>query len=315
MQKYQRVALSDRIQIEACLASGLKISEIAKNLGLHKTTIYREIKRNKNFDRYGALEADERASIRVQSCRRSYKLKGMLLQFTLSKLKVGWTPDQVSNRLKQESSQYRISQQTIYRMVKRLDLEPTHLRFGYKRKGFGRTHQRRWSRESDWKLSIHDRPMEAELRLEIGHWERDLFCAKDKRTVLTLTDRKSRFTIFRKNPNFKSQEVAKLTNKIMRERNLTVKTITNDNGSEFFDVKAIKAPVYFCDVKSPGQRGTVENTIGLMRRFIKKGTDLNKISYQKLQALEDQINLRPRKCLDYKTPYEVFYNKKVALAV
>ena len=83
----------------------------------------------------------------------------------------------------------------------------------------------------------------------------------------------------------------------------------------FFDTKTLKVQSYFCDVLKPGQRGTVENTIGLLRRFIKREIDLDQISPQKLKALENQINLRPRKCLDYKTPYEVFYNKKVALAV
>ncbi len=317
MQKYQRVALEDRIQLQAYLLSGLKVSEIAKNLNFHKTTIYRELKRHatKSNQGYLAIEAELRSEQAFRRCKRSYKLQDELLLFTLKKLRLGWTPEQVSNRLKKEQSKYSISYQSIYRLIDRLNLRKTHLRFGYKRRGFGRSIQRQWSRKSSWKLSIHDRPKEADKRCEIGHWERDLFCAKNKRTVLTLTDRKSRFSVFKKNPNFKSADVARLTNQVIDEKNLVVKTITNDNGSEFFDVKALKVPVYFCDVKSPGQRGTIENTIGLMRRFIRKQTDLTQLSHQRLQELEDQLNLRPRKCLDYKTPYEIFYNTKVALAV
>lgn len=315
MQKYRRVALKERLQIEAWLLAGLKISEIAKNLNFHKSTVYREIKRNKLGKKYQADEAEIKSEARFKSCKRGYKLQGELLQYTLSKLKIGWTPEQVSQRLKLEGSNHSVSHQSIYRLVHRLDLQKTHLRFGYKRKGFGRITQQRWSRQSQWKLSIHDRSILADLRLELGHWERDLFCGKDKKTIFTMTDRRSRFTVLRKNENYKSDQVAQLTNQIIKEKSLEVKTITNDNGSEFFDVKAIRVPVYFCDVKSPGQRGTVENTIGLIRRFIKKDTDLQTISPQKLQKLEDQLNLRPRKCLDYKTPYEVFYGKTVALAV
>lgn len=317
MQKYRRVALRDRIQIQACIQSGLGVSEIAKNLKFHKTTIYRELKRNKRVDdaNYMAIEADLESKNKFKACKRSYKIQGVLLEFTLKRLRQGWTPEQIIRRLRREKSKYHVSYQTIYRLVQRLSIRKTHLRFGYKQRGWGRLNQRKWSRQSRWKLSIHDRPEAANLRSEIGHWERDLFYGKNRKTIFTMTDRKSRYTVFRKNPNFKSEEVAKLTNKVIEEKNLEVKTITNDNGSEFFDVKSLKVPVYFCDVGQPGQRGTIENTIGLIRRFIKKDTDLSQISRKKLQEIEDQINLRPRKCLDYRTPYEVFYNTKVALAV
>lgn len=312
MQKYRRVALDDRYQIQAYLASGMRISELAGELGFNKSTILRELKRNSGIV-YQAGIAQARARARFSRCKRAFKIEGKFRDFVLQKLQQGWSPDQISERLERENSTFQVSYQTIYRLVERLKLRRTHLHFGYKRRGFGRNTQRKWSRQSAWKKSIHDRPQEANTRSGLGHWERDLFFTKARKTIMILTDRKSRFSLLAKNPNFRSREVALLTKKLLQ--NTTCKTITNDNGSEFFDVDSIKVPVYFCDVLKPGQRGTVENTIGLLRRFIKKDTDLSTLSNRALTALQTQINLRPRKCLDYKTPFEVFYNQKVALAV
>jgi len=315
MQAYRRVTLEDRFYIQASLETGLTITEIANRLGFHKSTVSRETRRLSQELEYKAHDADLNANDRYKRCRRRYKLDGELLQFTLSRLKEGWTPEQIKGRLQREGSGYRISIQTIYRHVRRLNLRKTHLRFGYKRRGFGRLKRQKDCRESGWKQSIHERPLAANRRQEVGHWERDLFFTKHRKTVLVLTDRKSRYTILARNPNFKAKEVAKLTTSLLKRAPTTSKTITNDNGSEFFDVSSIKIPVYFCDVLNPGQRGTIENTIGLVRRFIKKDTDLSKISDYKLKKLQTQLNLRPRKCLDYKTPYEVMYKQTVALAV
>ena len=315
MQKYRRVALGDRYQIQAYISSGLTASEIASCLGFHKSTIFRELRRN-GAKSYDPVEANGKAQARFSLCKRRYKISAEdAKEFVLRRLEVGWSPNQISTRLAIEESSDYFSYQTIYRFVRRLGLKKTHLHFGYKRWGQGRIIHRRASRQSSWKQSIHDRPEVANLRSEIGHWERDLFFTKARKTVIILTDRKSRYTLLAKNPNFRSSEVAALTTKLLKRAKIKSKTITNDNGSEFFDVSSMKVPVYFCDVLKPGQRGTVENTIGLLRRFIKRDTDLSKISDRELRELEKQINLRPRRCLDYKTPFEVFFNTKVALAV
>ncbi len=315
MQAYRRVTLEDRYYIQASLEAGISSTEIAKRLGFHKSTISREKRRYSLGSRYKALAAEEAAQERFTSCRRPLKLQGKLLEFTLKRLVEGWSPDEVARRLRLEKSNFSVSQQTIYRQVKRLSLKKTHLRFGYKRRGFGRAKRLKHCRESDWKQSIHDRPLAADRRSELGHWERDLFFTKNRKTVLVLTDRRSRYTILSRNPNFKSGEVAKLTKSLLKKIPIKARTITNDNGSEFFDTKTVNVPIYFCDVLNPGQRGTIENTIGLIRRFIKRDADLECISDRKLKTLEKNLNLRPRKCLDYRTPYEVMYKTKVALAM
>ncbi len=313
MPKYQRVTLQHRIEIQASLRSGLRIMDIAKVLGFHKTTIWREIKRHQGRNNYQAIDAAKQAQKNFSRCRRRFKLQGELLNFTLLKLVRGWSPDQIERRLIKENSAYRISSQTIYRQVRRMDLKKTHLHFGYKRRGFGRSAQVNRLRGSTWKTSIHERCRNANERAELGHWERDTMFDQKKKSILVLTDRKSRFTVLAKNATLKAREVAQRTTDVLKK--LPVETITNDNGSEFFDIKTLKVPVYFCDVLKPGQRGTVENMIGLLRRFLKREQDFTQISPRKLRAIQDRINHRPRKCLDYRTPYEVFYETNVALAM
>jgi IS30 family transposase len=250
MQTYRRVTLQDRFYIQASIEAGSRQSEIASRIGFHKSTISREIKRLGLGSKYKASEANSISEDKFRRCRRRLKLSGALLKFTLKRLKSGWTPEQITARLRHEESDHNVSAQTIYRQVRRLGLLKTHLRFGYKRRGFGRLKKQKDCRKSGWKQSIHDRPSDANRRRNLGHWERDLFFTKNKKTVLVVTDRKSRYTMLMRNPNFKSENVAKLTNKLLSRSPVESHTMTNDNGSEFFDVGAVKIPVYFCDVQS-----------------------------------------------------------------
>jgi IS30 family transposase len=313
MQKYRRVILKDRIQIQSYLILGLNLNQIAKILGFHKSTISREIKRH-TLAVYSATDADFSAKAQFKRCRRRFRINELLSSYILDRLKMGWSPEQIGGRLKCEGSSYSLSHQTIYRHFYRNKLNKGKLlRFGYKRRGFGRKFALDMSRNSSWKLPIASRPDEANQRTEIGHWERDLFFGLNRKTVLILADRKTRYTMLKKTNNFKSEEIANITNELLANKPL--KTITNDNGSEFFDVKAIGAPVYFCKAWKPQQRGTVENTIGLLRQYLKRKTNLDEVTETTIKALEMRINLRPRKILDYKTPYEVFHNQTVALAM
>lgn len=121
--------------------------------------------------------------------------------------------------------------------------------------------------------------------------------------------------MLRKSKTLKARKISELTNEMLVASKIKTRSVTNDNGSEFFDVGSMKFPVYFCDVLKPQQRGTVENTIGLIRHFIKRGAALENISAQKIRALQQMLNLRPRRVLDYRTPYEVLYGQTVALAM
>jgi len=151
--------------------------------------------------------------------------------------------------------------------------------------------------------------------MRIGDWERDSMLISNRRHILVCTDRKSRFTKITPLESIKVKDVAQVTLALLKKTGRRVHTITNDNGPEFKHSPKLPVPVYFCDPRKPQQRGTVENTIGLIRQFIKRSTKFKQLTADDYTNMEESLNFRPRKCLDYKTPYEVFYNKSVAVVV
>ena len=182
-----------------------------------------------------------------------------------------------------------------------------------RKKGGGRLSQR--VKRQSKTLSIHSRPLIVRKRKRIGDWERDGMYGAHRQQLLVLTERKSRYTRIGKMGTGKSRQVAELSKEILLSLRKRVFTITNDNGTEFNDTASLPCKVYFCDPQKPQQRGTVENTVGLLRQYIKRNTDLDTLTKEEIKSLENKINFRPRKCLDYKTPFEVFFKKKVALAM
>lgn len=316
MQTYRRVAREDRCQIVAFRKAGLNCSEIAKHLGFHKSTITREIKRNcDGRQRYGeGIAAHRRAMERFQRCRRRDHIQADFSAEICDKLLEGWSPEQISGRLKREKSDQQVSHQTIYRHIRKQNLPRFFLlRWGFKRRGFGREKARANSRPEGRRKTIDERPKAATERRQKGHWERDSFFVGNRKTFLVLVDRRSRLTLIRKAATLNAKKIAKLTMKMIAEAKAEAKTITNDNGSEFFEPTSV--PIYFARARKPQQRGTVENAIGLARQYITRQMNINDLSIKEVQAIEDRLNFRPRKILDYKTPHEVFYRKKVALAV
>jgi IS30 family transposase len=169
--------------------------------------------------------------------------------------------------------------------------------------------------KQEGKTSIEQRPVESNKRLRLGDWERDCMYGARGERLLVCVDRKSRLTKITKVVGRTVRDITKLTNKLLQETKRKIHTITNDNGPEFRHPDGAIAPVYYCHPRRPQERGTVENTIGLIRQYIKRTTDLTLLTNQDIKHVEEVLNFRPRKCLDYKTPYEVFYGKSVALAL
>lgn len=160
---------------------------------------------------------------------------------------------------------------------------------------------------------IHDSPREADNRVEIGHWEGDTVLGKSgKACVVTLVDRKSRYLLIGKAAKRTSEAVTDTLSDLMKLWPGRSLTITPDRGKEFAKVQCLTdkfgTPFYFPDPHSPWQRGTNENTNGLLREYLPKGTDLDSITDRRIQAYAEQMNNRPRKCLGWKTPYEIFFN-------
>lgn len=318
MKKYSRVSYETRCQINAFLQAKFSIPEIAKRLGCHKSTIYRELKRNINYSgTYAPKSAHDLARRRYSRCRKNYLMQGVILDLIIEKLKIGWSPEQISGRLKKEKIKAP-SHSSIYKYIYgdrcrekrrpyRRDLA-IYLRKHGKR-GAGRYVQRKHLSQSG--TSIRYRPQIVKQRKRIGDWERDTMHTANGVQILVMNDRKSRLTKLSVLESRKNSEVDSRTRQLIEETNRKAFTITNDNGADFKGTKGLPYKVFFCDPYKPQQRGTVENTIGLLRQYIKRNTDVRELD---MRIFENILNNRPRKVLDYQTPHEVYFKKKVALA-
>jgi transposase, IS30 family len=313
MRNYRRVAYGDRCQIHAFLQAEVSVLKIANQLGFHKTSIYREISRNRILKRgYIAGRAHQLWVRRIRNCRRPRVITGTLRVYVVNRLMEGWSPEQISGRLKHEKNG-NVSAPTIYRFVRQhWAAFKTCLRW-YNRRGGGRLRMRRYKRGIG--LSIYSRPEAANRRSRRGDWERDCFMVAKRKLVLVCTDRLSRYTLIQKVPQFTAKAMSRLTWRMIRSTRKRAFTITNDNGTEFREGPSMKIPVYYCSPNKPQQRGTIENTIGLIRHYIKQDVNHDTLTEEYVTEVQEALNYRPRKCLDYRTPYEVFFKKKVALAM
>lgn len=311
MQKYRRITHEDRCHIYALLKTGMSKAKISLDLGFHKSTIFRELKRNKIRSYYFPLTATRNAKLSFYRCRRKLVISGESEAMVIHLLSLGLSPEQISGRLYLEG-QNSPSVQSIYNFLhKHLKELLPYLR-RYKKKGGGRYLQRK-SRHLNRRY-IEERPQIANDRHRLGDWERDTFIAKNGQSILVCVDRRSRLLRMKKVKNLSSQEIASATRVLLT--NFKIHTLTNDNGPEFrrADKLDYGKKVYFCRPQKPHQRGTVENTIGLLRQYITRNTDISCMTDREIKDLEDHLNNRPRKTLGYKTPLEVHFNKFVALA-
>jgi transposase, IS30 family len=322
--KYQQLSLEERYQIQAGLRLRQSQAAIARQLGRHPSTISREIARNSDPRAtvpYSPKGAARRAhKRRVVKGEQQRKIQGALRELVEQKLRLSWSPEQISGRLALEMG-IRISHETIYQHVLRDCQKHGFLRYclrfgGYKQHRFKKSKVGARTRErKNW---IDQRPRAANERLQLGHWERDsLLGARGSSVVLTMVDRKSRYAQLRHVAKHDSEHVADATASVLRRHRSISKTLTNDNGSEFARDPELQSridiPIYFCEPGSPWQRGSVENLNGLIRQYLPKGADLDFLPPGWLAAVEKTLNHRPRKTLGYRTPHEVFYKQTAIL--
>jgi len=307
---YCRVTSEDRLRIKDGLDAGLSKTEIADKLGFHKSTIGREILRNEGSRGYRPKQAHLKAIAREFPKHGPYKMNPVIMMRIIERLEVKWSPEQIYNRLRMEGEEI-VSAETIYKFIledRRCggELWKNLRRSGRHRKKRFPSEDRRGKIKNT--RSISKRSKRANKRRKRGHWERDLMIGKDHQSaVLAIVDRKSRFNRFRKLNGKHAKRVTKET--IIALKGLPKKSMTNDCGKEFSDhesyEKKTKVKVFFCDPYSSFQRGTNENRIGLLRQYFPKKSDLTNVSNKQLEAIEFEINNRPMKILDWKTPYEV----------
>jgi IS30 family transposase len=315
-----RLSLMDRTEIHAGLARADSGAAIARGLSKHPSTITREIASNGGRDGYRPVEAHRRA---LRAARRPQRMKletnPALAAYVVASLEQLWSPEQIEQRLLSEfpdDAEMRVSHETIYQSLYvqgRGELRKELARC----LRTGRAVRRRRDQSSHTvgqiagMVNISERPAEVEDRAVPGHWEGDLIIGtRGGSAIGTLVERSTRFVMLLHLPNTHTAEEvnAAMAAKITELPATLVRSITWDQGSELARHRQFSidtgVDIYFCDPHSPWQRGSNENTNGLLRQYFPKGTDLSVHGAAHLDAVADQLNGRPRKTLNWRTPAE-----------
>lgn len=320
---YSHLTPNEREEISRGLALGASFHAIAQRLGRSKGTVCREVARNApDRDGYRSVEAGSAAHQRASRPRRPRKLgPGPLWARVISLLRLGWSPEQVAGRLRRDypdDMSMRASHETIYLalyIMPRGGLRRELL--ALLRRGHKTRHPRGRGADRRGKIpdmvSIHERPQEAEDRRVPGHWEGDLIKgARNASAVGTLVERTTRLVLLARLDGATAHE-ARLgfQRRLRRVPQPLRKSLTYDQGKEMAEHTALsenlRIRVFFADPHSPWQRGTMENTNGLLRQYLPKGEDLSQFSQRDLNTIAERLNTRPRKTLDFATPLEAFH--------
>lgn len=292
------------------------ISQIAKDIGCHKSTVSREIRRNSINQNYHFKQA--RQLYQSRRCRQQpTKLTPERIRYIDELIKQKLSPEQVCAYLGKHH-RIRLHHSTLYRHIHR-DTQNggtlfTHLRIcskPYRKKYAGKN----WSKgKVPNRVGIEERPAIVDSKERIGDWEVDTIVGKDQKSALVVaTERKTKLTRIRKIENFKAENTAQMVIAMLRKYKKWVHTITMDNGKEFYRhtliAKALNAATYFCRPYHSWEKGLVENTNGLIRQYFPKGTDFRVITDDEIRAVETALNRRPRKSLNYETPESLFFGR------
>jgi IS30 family transposase len=316
------LTLAEREEISRGIVAGRSIRSIALLLGRAPSTVSREIQRNGGQQRYRASQADQAAwerAKRPKTCKLAQS--PALARVVAKKLQLEWSPQQIAGWLKHSypNDEYgQVSHETIYKTLfiqARGALKKELLQHLRRTRAMRRSRHHSLKGEGLGKItdtvSIRERPASAEDRAVPGHWEGDLLFGSNNSQVATLVERHTRYVMLAKVDSKDSETVI---NALIRQAHKLpgelYKSLTWDRGSEMAEHKrftlATDIKVYFCDPQQPWQRGSNENTNGLLRQYFPKGMDLSNVSQAKLNAVARQLNERPRKTLNYETPAERF---------
>jgi IS30 family transposase len=317
MRPYHQLTQEQRYQIYALRKMGHSLSEIAEVIRVHKSTVSRELKRNRGQRGYRPQQAQNLARERRQKGVPRITAKMWALVERL--LRQDWSPEQISGRLKKEQK-ICLSHEWIYQYV----LEDKqaggdlyrHLRCQKKRRKRYRKYDRRGKLSNC--RSIEAGPAVVNSRKRLGDWEVDTMIGKrHKQAIVTLTERKSRFTLLGKVAQRTAQAVHNQIHKLLLPVADKVYTLTSDHGKEFAYheqiAETLQLTFYFAHPYAAWERGTNENTNGLLRQYFPKKHDFQWVSHKEINQAMSRLNLRPRKSLRFKTPFEVFYHSSVAL--
>jgi transposase, IS30 family len=323
---YHHFTPVERGKLELMVKQGKSHQQIADELGFHRTSVLRELRRNGLRERYHAESAQKRYAQRRKACRQRPKLSGdtPFRDYVTDKIALEqWTPELVAGRLPLDypgTDQMRVCHESIYQAIYKdgdyLDmLRPELPQARPKRRKRGQGKRRRGPSIPN-RVDISERPAAVDKREEIGHWEGDTVVGKGQDGfAVTLVERTSRRLAAAKTRTKAALEVQQAVIEALQDHPAPwVKTITFDNGTEFAGheviAKELSVSVYFTAPYSAYQRGSNEQVNGLIRRYLPKGTAFRNLTQQQLDEIVEKINNRPRKCLGYRTPNEVFKEQR-----
>ncbi|MBN9987382.1 IS30 family transposase [Rhizobium laguerreae] len=326
---YSQIDIDERRKIARWCTAGVSVDVIAEKLHRHRSTIFRELRRNTFEDRempdlngYYCVMANDMARERRAKLRKLARF-AQLRQSVIERIMHGWSPQQIAGRLQLERHPISVSHETIYKFAYSSDGHaiklwrhlPEH-RARRRPRHARRRHGKRFTPD----VNILYRPDAVAERKQFGHWECDLIQFRKKfgkANVTSLVERVSRFAIFLRNNDRQSRPVMdRLIQVLQSLPHLARRSITFDRGTEFTDWPYLQASIgaqtWFCDPQSPWQKGTVENTNRRARKWLSREVDPLSLSDRDLTEICNRLNATPRKCLGYKTPAEVFRQKLLA---
>lgn len=320
---YTHLTPTERGQIQALHQERKSMRYIADRMGRHISTISREVRRNRTPRGYNAQRAQRCYCQRRQSCRPAKRLAYLRLwHYLIDKIVGGWTPEQVAGRLPIEypdDPRMRISHEAIYQAI----YSDPRLRFLIKSLPQARPKRRKRGQGKSRRgptipnrVGIEQRPSVVDQRSRFGDWEGDTVVgAHQQGYLVTLAERRSRLLLSRWVQTKQAHGVASAIIDVLQELPISwLRTITFDNGTEFTRhedmARVLPVEIYFAAPYSSYQRGTNENTNGLIRRYLPKGTSFSHLTQHRLDQIVEEINNRPRKCLGYRTPNEVFSQQR-----
>jgi len=316
------LSLADREEISRGLVAGHSLRSIAAALGRAPSTVSRELRRNGGRRCYRASHAEQAAwdrARRPKTCKLASNRA--LARLVADKLQLEWSPQQIAGWLQRtypDDESYQVSHETIYRSLyiqARGALKKELLQHLRRTRGMRRSRHHTQKTADHGRItgtvSIRERPPEVEDRAVPGHWEGDLVFGSNHSQIATLVERHSRYVMLAR---VKGKDTQTVINALIRQAHKLprelYKSLTWDRGKEMADHQrfslATNIKVYFCDPQQPWQRGSNENTNGLLRQYFPKGMDLSNIHQNRLNAVARRLNERPRKTLDYESPAERF---------
>ena len=317
------LSLAEREEISRGIVAGRSLRSIASRLGRSPSTVSRELRRNGGRRRYRANQADQAAwdrARRPKTCKLAENRA--LARVVAGKLQLEWAPEQIAGWLKRTypgNEAMQVSHETIYKSLfiqARGALKKELLQYLRKTRVMRRSRHKTLKGEGLGQItntvSIRERPAEAEDRAVPGHWEGDLLFGSNNSQIATLVERQTRYVMLVK---VESKDTKTVINALIKHAHKLpqelYKSLTWDRGSEMADHQkfslATDIKVYFCDPQHPWQRGSNENTNGLLRQYFPKGMDLSNVHQNRLNAVAKRLNDRPRKTLGYYSPAEKFY--------